>query len=379
MDNNFRSNSLKILFFSGSLPPMKCGVGDYTDRLATALSRSANFNGRIGVVSDRRASDGERDLDFDLMPIADTWRPQDAVEIIRAVRLWKPDILHFQFPGQGYGRRLLPWILPTIFHVLGYKIAQTWHEYYASWKNRGLWKNLPNALLPGGLVVVRPNYIGNMPGFYRQITAHKLTRFIQNASVIPPARLTQEEAIAVREEFAGGSKNVIVFFGFVYPSKGVDLLFEIADPSIDFLVLISELKNDDGYHKEIIRRINKSEWKDHVRITGFLPEMEVAEIIASADAAIFPFTDGGGEWNSSLHAAQDQGTFVLTTSKDRHGYDREHNTFYAKPGDVHELRSALREYIKTKIPVDQSEGQLEWDLIAKKHLELYTAIIEKGS
>jgi hypothetical protein len=81
-----------------------------------------------------------------------------------------------------------------------------------------------------------------------------------------------------------------------------------------------------------------------VAVTGFLPPVETAKLLAVADAVVLHFRDGGGEWNSSLHGASVQGTFVLTNSLETQGYDEDANINYALPGDVPSMQRALRQY-----------------------------------
>lgn len=38
MKNRKTRNNIKVLMICGSFPPMKCGVGDYTSRLAESLA-----------------------------------------------------------------------------------------------------------------------------------------------------------------------------------------------------------------------------------------------------------------------------------------------------------------------------------------------------
>ena len=39
----------------------------------------------------------------------------DVSRIAKTVRGWSPDLIHIQYPTQGYGQRYLPWLLPTLF------------------------------------------------------------------------------------------------------------------------------------------------------------------------------------------------------------------------------------------------------------------------
>ena len=99
--------------------------------------------------------------------------------------------------------------------------------------------------------------------------------------------------------------------------------------------------------------------------TGYLPTAKVARILAAADAVVLPFLHGSGEWNTSVSAAQIQGTSVLTTSKDKSGYDRASNTYFASPQDIDGMRNALKKHLGTRIAPN--------DLAAPKWIEIRRA------
>src|SRR6266567_269494 len=327
---------MRILLVSGSLPPMRCGVGDYTGRLAKALDRLQDTS--VAVLTDAAAKPVPSDPDFEVFPVVDGWRMRDVVRIAKVARRWRPDVIHIQYPTQGYGRALLPWLLPALFSVANVPTVQTWHEYHMETVRR----NLLNAVLSGGLIVVRPDYKVTMPNWYRWLIRRKHFSFIPNASAIPQMRLNATESLAIRSQFASPPVRLVAYFGFVYPPKRVELLFEIADPSEHHLVLIGDLNPKNHYHKSIQDRANQAPWVGKATVTGFLPAEDVGRILAACDAIVLPFQDGGGIWNTSIHAAVKQGTFVLTTSRDQHGYDASSNVYYARPNDVADMGSALR-------------------------------------
>jgi glycosyltransferase involved in cell wall biosynthesis len=348
---------------------MKCGVGDYTASLAKALARRKDTS--VAVLTNAAASPIPSEFDFEVFPIAKGWRMGDAIRIARVVRHWRPDIINVQYPTQGYGPRYLPWLLPTMFKMSNLPVVQTWHEYHMERVRR----NLLNAALSGGLIAVRPDYEGNMPKWFRWLTGRKRFVFIPNASAIPRKRLTEQERLAIRSRFMSLSTGMVVYFGFVYPHKQVDLLFEISDPACDHLVLICDLNAEDEYHRLILDRVRREPWIGRATVTGFLPSEEVAQILAAADAVVLPFRDGGGTWNTSIHAAVTQRTFVLTTSREKHGYDVSKNIYYARPDDVADMRSALRNHIGSKGAEVDEDPSAEWETIAEAHRAFYGSIL----
>jgi glycosyltransferase involved in cell wall biosynthesis len=357
---------MRVLLVSGTFPPMRCGVGDYTAGLARAFGRRGDV--AVAVLTSSGAA-GAREERVQLFPEVRTWKIADGPSILRRIRQWRPDIVHVQFPTHYYGE--IQWVLPALARLVNGPVVQTWHEYYSS-RN---WPSALNAALPGGLVVVRPHYRERMPRWYRWLIRHKEFRFIPNASSIPLIRLTGEERAAVRSEVGTHVGDLIVYFGFASPAKGIESLFEIADPQRHHLVLICDLSTDDTYQASILDLASRGDWAGRVTITGFLPPEQAGRLLATADAAVFPFLDGGGEWNSSIHGAAAQGTFVLATSLDRRGYDAVKNIYYAVPGDIGEMRQALREYLGRRRPPSADSPEAQWDTIAEAHLELYRTLL----
>ena len=367
---------MRILLVTGSFPPMMCGVGDYTACLAEELGRLDDTSVAV-LTSHEGETDNTPRRNYEVFPIIRKWRFWSFLQIAQVVRRWRPDIVHMQFPTQGYCGGRLSLLLPSLAFLLNIKVVQTWHEYYTKENtNIGL---LPNMIIPGGLIAVRPDYKAHMPPFYRWFVRHKHFRFIRNASALPRLLLTSRERLAAHEQFAPVDKSLLVYFGFIYSHKGVDVLFEIANPEKHHIVLIGYFNEADPYHKAIMERIRQGPWAGKITVTGFLPSYEAARILAAADAVVLPFRDGGGMWNTSLHGAAIQGTFILTTSGERHGYDVRENIYYARPNDIEDMREALQLFAGKKNTDENISRFATWDSIADEHIRLYKILLGQGT
>jgi len=358
---------MRILFIAGSYPPQKCGVGDYTKHLAGALSKQVGV--RVAVLADEEVAHARHDPQVDVFPVVKGWRVSDVPRIVKVLKEWKPDIVHIQYPTQGfYGRKILPYDLPLIVKGCGKKVVQTWHESFPPHRT----SLFMNCLATSRMVVIKPDFTSTMSPCFRILIPSKEFRCIPNASTIPRAMLADAHRSSIRDRISGNSISLLAFFGFVYPHKGVEHLFQIAAPERHHIVLIGDLNPSDPYHRKIFDLIHGERWAGHATVTGFLPEKEVGEMLCAADAAVFPFTHGAEIWNTSIQAAVAQGTFVLTTSKKKQGYDEQANIYYAAPGNYEEMRIALDRHIGRRNP---NPPRYDWEEIASAHLDLYKKIL----
>jgi glycosyltransferase involved in cell wall biosynthesis len=352
---------------------MKCGVGDYTNRLVNALKDNTDID--VSVLSSLMEVAirpfGHPEADY-AMP---TWGLKGLRCFMSMMRRIKPDVVHIQFPTQGYASAIsaLTWI-PCICRVLfRVPVVLTWHEYVP--------RNTPNVLRcmygmiagASALVVVRPDYSLTMPKPMRLLLGKAPIRYIPNVSNVPTVTLTADERQTLRDRLGCGLSKIIAHFGFVFPHKGTDLLFQIADPARHHLLLIGELSDRDDYQARVLQLAATPEWKGKVTFTGFVETEKAARLLAVADAVVFPFISGGGLWNTSLHAAACQGTFALVTSVEKNGYDSAANIYYARPQAVDELKQALADYagVRNPRPIDAKDS---WRALAAAHETLYRSL-----
>lgn len=362
---------MKVLFITGSFPPLKCGIGDYTALLVSALARSNGV--AVGVLTSRGAVCPAEANGVELLPLLDNWE-MGSLPILRIISKWQPDIVHIQYPTKGYGRGKMPLLLPLLLALHGFSVVQTWHEPLSLM--RGL-RYLPCALMRDSFVTVEPDYKPLVPAFiWRLLQQKRRGRYIPVGAMIPTVRLTAAEKAALKHEFAADSSNLVAYFGFAIPSKGVEALFEIADPAVDRLVLVCELDPADEYHRRITSLMEDRRWQGKAFTTGYLPGEDAARVLAAADVALFPFVAGMTRRNTSVYAAQAQGTFVLTTNVEKQGYSESENIYYALPGDLEGLRTALRRYCGQR---GGRAATADWAAIAAAHLDLYREIMTENS
>ena len=352
---------MRVMLVCATFPPDKCGIGDYTAELARHL-RAAHVETLVLTSQARTSRDGP--------PACRTmreWRIGELAALRRAISEWQPDIVHVQHPGQGYGRRWLPWLVPLIAFSARRKVVQTWHERYS--RSRAP-RVLLKAVVPGALVVVRPDYVEGLHPSMRWSVRRRLLRYIESGPTIPVCALDSAALAALRDRYLDGQRRLIVFFGFLYPHKRVEQVFDVCDPATDRIVIAGEATADaEGYRAALAERAASPPWTGKATLAGFMAAHDIAALLAAADAVVLPFQHGGGNWNTSIHAATSQGTFVVTTSTERTGYDAREHVWYTAADDVDAMRTALSHNAGRKR--SSSDSHARWTKIAAEHAALY--------
>lgn len=353
---------MRVLIIAGSYPPEPCGVGDYIGQLARALASETDIDVAVLTRGQPTSNDAQR---LAILRPVQSWKVWELSSILKRARNWRPDIVHIQYPTRGFFAKRLPLLLPLSLRLAGLRVVVTWHEPPPCGVTQLLF--LLTSIGVSGLIFVRPHYLD----YFNPKLQFWLKRLplstIPNAANLPVSCLSAAERETLRQTLLQGQSRLLVFFGFVARHKGVERLFDIANPVTDHLV-ISGGSNDDAYYSELKSLASSSQWRGKVTFTGFAPPTEAADLLAAADAVVLPFLSGGGSWNTSLHSALAQGSFVITTGEAAHGDDPTRNLYVAPCDGLAEMRDALCRHAGRRVAPSKA---LPWKTIAKAHLEHY--------
>jgi glycosyltransferase involved in cell wall biosynthesis len=146
-----------------------------------------------------------------------------------------------------------------------------------------------------------------------------------------------------------GVSRELLFFGFVRPYKGVDVLLRALAQVPDVkLTIVGEIW---GTRKTYTNLIQDLHIGDRVVLKGgYVPMNQLAELIAQADAVVLPYKEGTGTWNVSM--AHAYGTPVIATkvgsmaSQIRHGVDG----ILCEPDNIEALQKALESFYQPGTP-----------------------------
>lgn len=361
-----------------SFPPTRGGIADYTDNLTRELS---GIRGDIHILAYGSTNEViEPGRNVRRIP-RDAWMlPR---RVARSIYELDPDVLHVQSTMFLHPRRffLFPQFLdeqpPTVV---------TAHEV----PGRRQFHMLPFQRLfyerSDAVVVHTDGMVDRVVdgGFARE----------SGVSVIPHGAPVDR----FDPDATPASPPRILFFGFIRPGKGVEILIEAferlkEDGSDAELVLAGGLASETkrylfglrstaDYRSKIERRVASSPWSEYITLTGYVKDSEVQEYFEDATVVVFPYP--GSAQSGPLHqalaagrpiVAHDVGGFSEILSDGDTGLLYQSNTparLAAVLSTVLEdcqVRCELGRYARKKAEI------VAWSHVARETVNLYQSVI----
>ncbi|HYH36055.1 MAG TPA: glycosyltransferase, partial [Candidatus Saccharimonadales bacterium] len=157
----------------------------------------------------------------------------------------------------------------------------------------------------------------------------------------------------LKEIRKAGKKEVsgrLLFFGFVRPYKGVDVLLQAlaAGPPDVKLTVAGEIWGNPQEYMTLIEELGLQK-----RVTlrnGYVPANELAELIAQADGVVLPYKTGTASWN--VRMANLYGTPVIATKVGSHATQIRHDIdgLLCEPDNAASLTEAIRNFYTPGTP-----------------------------
>lgn len=388
----------RILLISGSFPPLKDGVGDYSCLLSRWLA-DEDPGWEVHVLTSRGCW-GSSSGRARIHPVIRGWGWLGLPDIIRWVGAIAPDIVHVQYPALGYARHLMPTFLPAILRLRGrYRVTATFHGF-GLYTFLGKTRLSITALGCHAVVPVSDHIRSAACSFYRGFrifngNIRRMKDAIYVASSIePPARAATVGKSEVRRSWGiKPGELAIAYFGFINQGKGFDDLLRAVAMCRDQglacrLICITELEPErDGLHRRIGSLIDELRLADLTFFTGYLERKMVAGHLMAADFAALPFNYGASTKRSSLLASLACGLPVITTSDPGLPpfFADGHNIILVPRGNPEALAAAilrLAEDRALRLRLGQGAAELSrrfnWRDIARRHRELYAGLLGFG-
>ena len=367
---------MRILFVTGRLT--KCGIGVYTQRLARELMRMGHD---VMVLACPVGDDAADDVRLKVVR-------RDAVNGVRGaawdeVLAFGPEVVHIQYPSL-HGDAFYLYKEVCFRFWMRLPIVSTFHERPYKWRSKVLWA------ASSRVVTVKPVSLRDWG-----VCFPKRRRLITNTSMLPAVCVDDAEREAIKRKYErthlrqvenrAAMRRLVVTFGFLTAHHRTEVLFEICAASRDDVVVVGQDPDPKQPRLEELKAICTSRgWDAEKVFRGYLPDEELASLIVAADALVLPYATGAGDWNTSLHAAQEQGVFALTTINADNarrrgmgdllgGYEKNMNTYYCPIGDLRQMSWALNTYAGRRC--EGARPMRSWADIAEEHLKVYHEVV----
>lgn len=369
-----------IAIVHGRADPERDGVADYTALLVDAL----------------RAA-GE-----DVTPVAVAPGPVGLAGAVRRLRALPQPIVHVQFAPSAFG--FSPWVgllpeligapLVTTVHEYGWWAAPAWvpGRVWTALERRGWADRETGRLVPASRVVVTTN-----TGHAAVVAArtHRASVTVPLAPNVPDCGPAPRAAVRERLGLPVDA-DVVAYFGFVHPVKGLRYLIEAVarlrprHQRLHLLVLGGftslALPADEAraFRAELTAWAERCGVADRVTITGHLPASAVSAALHAADLAAFPFTAGATTKSGALLSAFAHRLPTLVTAADPADpelVDGESVVVAAQVRDSEAVASALERLLgdgdlRARVAAGGAALAAErtWPRIAAAHRRLYAAV-----
>ena len=325
---------------TGSYPPLTCGIGDYTAKLAEALAASG--------------------IEVDVYSANVDWNFLKAKQLATKISATTPDVVHIQYPGTGYGHKLGPQALSFLLKPC----VVTIHEASQAHLLRKL------SLYPFAFGAERMIFTS---GFEMNYAIKFAPWLAKQSCVIPIGSFISTPAKSCEKDLVD-----IVSFGLIRPNKGIEQIIALAAliKSQGLPLNIRVIGSIDPKQPQYLEELQSTSCGLPITWDVGLDEPQVANLLARSRIAYMPFPDGASERRSSLLAVllngvatiSTQGAFTTNELAESLAFaDTPEQALLAikqlleKPERLHSLAQRAREYGQKR----------SWQYIASLHAEFY--------
>jgi glycosyltransferase involved in cell wall biosynthesis len=309
---------VKILLVSGSLPAVRCGIGEYTARLASALALVPGVSVQVLTTSSELVHPEAVAPARVLPPIAN-WGLLSVIRVAGLIRRLAPDVVHVQYPAVGYARSLGVLALPLAVRWLArVPVVLTIHERSEKrWHGRLATDFM--AVTSSRVVFPDPVEAASLRRRLRVLGTR--VDVAQMISTIPITRDTDRTAFRARIGLAPG-ELLVGTFGLIHPRRRLEDLIDglaalrASTPS-HLLIVGGEAEYDAQraaeYAAMLKRKISDLGLSGSVTWLGYVSSADVSAALQACDVAALLYREGASERNTTLQAALEHRLPIVTT------------------------------------------------------------------
>ena len=406
----------RVVMVAGTYRPERCGVAHYVQRLRSALDERGVSSLVLTTKEAARDSKDQR-----VKGVVHGWGLPDLPALVRALRRAKPDVIHVQHAAGAYGFKRAVFFLPPLLRAAGCRapLVTTVHEYgWWEWEPRGVprgaiealkrwgqrrghWDREDGFLLTGSDVLLTTNTHAEtsiserLPWLYSRM--HRVP-LVANVDTNPVGRDEARDEARCRCGWPPDAE-VIAYFGFVHPVKGIENLLNAHKEVLKRrpkarLLLVGgaeslALGNEaDWYWNKLQTLVGELGLDGTVEMTGYVPEEEASRLISGADVGVLPFNEGVTLKSGTLLALFAHGLPVVATRPDPPEPDLVDGRLVrlVERRDVAGISSVLSELLADG-PQRARLGEagriytrnLSWSAVAERHEQVYKATLKRGT
>jgi glycosyltransferase involved in cell wall biosynthesis len=379
---------VKLLFVSGSLPAVRCGIGDYTARLASQIALLPGLNVQILTTKDELVG-RESAAPAQVMQVKD-WGLTSVIRSAWMIRRLGPDVVHIQYPAVGYTQSLGVLFLPLAVRVLArVPVVVTIHEWSEKrWHGRLATEFM--ALTSSRVVVPDPLEADGLRQRLRRFGTR--VDVAEMISTVPINTKADRAAFRARLGLASG-EFLVGTFGLIHPRRRIEDLID-ALPALrrstpaKLVIVGGEAEYDAERAREyaaaLKRKVDELGLSAAVTWLGYVSPAEVSTALQACDVAALLFREGASQRNTTLEAALEHRLPVVTTDgpATSDSLRATPNIYFVKAGAytrddlVQTILSAARTgWVDTRQPAAESRlrDQVAW------HLSLYRELVARRS
>lgn len=330
---------MNVVFLLTSVPEVRCGVGDYTAKLAKAFSLHSSVQVTIKKLP--------------------RWSFQHLLKL-RRDNADKNTVFHLQYPSTGMGYSPLPGLLPFLF--CRQAVFTTLHEFSVFNFARKI-SFLPHALLAKGILFSNE---------YECRMFQKTFPFARAPLHIVPIGNNIEGG----DETAPRNQRRLIYFGQIGPDKGIEFFLDTVKILRQRSVVcdVSMIGSITNENHSIVKTLRAETASGNITLHLNLPPEDVSSELYQSRIALLPFPDGISEKRGSALACLEHGIAVLTTHSEKSPQwlkDCTHSVATAEQtallveqiinSPIGSMSAALKEELERRT----------WPNIAGEHMRLY--------
>lgn len=405
---------MQVTFLAGGYQPERCGVADYLTQLRAALTRRSIVSQVITTHASAQLANQP-----DVLGVVKDWSLPHLLPLVHRLRAHPTNLLHIQHAAGSYRFQRAIFLLPLLLRLAGYRppIITTAHEYggwewqpawlpaaglegVKTWgQRRGWWDREDGWLLTGSQAIITSN--DRIESLMRDRLLHLGDRLhsiplAPNISVAPIDRAIAQRRVRDTSGWPAAAE-VIVFFGFLHPVKGIETLLAAMvqvirqRPTARLLLLggveTLALRGEAAqrYWQTIQNQRDSLGLQDVVHCTGYVRAETASHYLSGADIGVLPFHGGVTLKSGSLLALLAHGLPTVITASDATNPVL-HQADWLKrvpPRSVSALATTLTDLLSDRSHHPwQSEAGLRfvasrnWEAIATHHQAIYQQLLE---